>query len=250
MAENHDFYNVYTYSDNLSHGDEMTIKHSISIRDEAIDLSDLIVMPIGKLEALRTASAEKETNIFQNLREAVKEWEEQAANTRLLDKAIEYEKTPPSRHSLNQWELNEYGSHSISNMVYKMTYSVREDTKYDLNKRISVPAAWYLSWSLCINDPGPFYSRVKKIAGQERKRFTDKTAMEKYMKGRIAAYASYFAEVSPPIPQEYLHHFKVNGHLLPGYTPEEKQPEHAALQIQQSCVSISAHKRSHDHGTR
>ena len=56
--------------------------------------------------------------------------------------------------------------------------------------------------------------------------------MEKYLQGRIAAYAHLFTEISPPIPKEHLKHFCVNGVLLPGYTvedPDAMKPNEAAL---------------------
>jgi len=58
----------------------------------------------------------------------------------------------------------------------------------------------------------------EQIAGQTRKRFTNKADMEKYLAGRVKAYAHLFTEISPPIPKEYERHFQVNGQLLPGYT--------------------------------
>lgn len=56
--------------------------------------------------------------------------------------------------------------------------------------------------------------------------------MEKYLQGRIAAYAHLFTEISPPIPKEYQKHFCVNGVLLPGYTvenPDALKPDEAVL---------------------
>ena len=56
--------------------------------------------------------------------------------------------------------------------------------------------------------------------------------MEKYLQGRIAAYAHLFTEISPPIPKEHRKHFCVNGVLLPGYTvenPDALRPDDAAL---------------------
>ena len=52
--------------------------------------------------------------------------------------------------------------------------------------------------------------------------------MEKYLQGRIAAYAHLFTEISPPIPEDDQRRFYVNGVLLPGYTvetPELTRPE-------------------------
>ena len=44
--------------------------------------------------------------------------------------------------------------------------------------------------------------------------------MERYLQGRIKAYAHLFTEISPPIPAEEKRRFCVNGVLLPGYTVE------------------------------
>ncbi len=63
------------------------------------------------------------------------------------------------------------------------------------------------------------------VAGQQRKRFTDKAAMEKYLQGRVKAYAHLFAEISPPIPKEFTHYFSVNGQLLPGYRVAGQEPK-------------------------
>lgn len=73
-----------------------------------------------------------------------------------------------------------------------------------------------------------------KIAGQDRKVFTDKAAMEKYLNGRIKAYDRLFTEISPPIPQEYADYFKVNGMLMPDYTIEGEEPP----QQQQQAAAI------------
>ena len=61
------------------------------------------------------------------------------------------------------------------------------------------------------------------IVGQTNKSFTDKSAMEKYMQGRIKAYSYLFTEILPVIPKEYKHLFCVNGQLLPGYTVDETE---------------------------
>ena len=53
-----------------------------------------------------------------------------------------------------------------------------------------------------------------KIAGQDRKVFSDKAAMEKYLNGRIKAYDRLFTEISPPIPQEYAESFNFSKHGL------------------------------------
>ena len=110
-----------------------------------------------------------------------------------------------------------------------MNYYIYENTRYDSEKQKSVPYSYSLTWGVYTNSPNR--NGQAKIAGQDRKVFPDKAAMEKYLNGRIKAYDRLFTEISPPIPQEYAEHFKVNGMLLPGYTvegEEPQQPEQAA----------------------
>ncbi len=40
--------------------------------------------------------------------------------------------------------------------------------------------------------------------------------MEKYLQGRIAAYADLFVEICPPIPTEHKDRFSINGQLMQG----------------------------------
>ncbi|MCI4867819.1 antirestriction protein ArdA, partial [Clostridioides difficile] len=114
-----------------------------------------------------------------------------------------------------------YNRHTRSNRVYQMNYYIYENTRYDKEAQKSIPYSWTLTWSVRTNSP----SRTQaKIAGQDRKVFTDKAAMEKYLNGRIKAYDRLFTEISPPIPQEYADYFKVNGMLMPDYTIEGEDP--------------------------
>ena len=154
------------------------------------------------------------------MQEQAAAWDEQAGKTLAIDKAIEYVRTPEATHTANQWEATDYGKH-ISNRVYQMRYHISENTRYDREKEKSIPYSWTLSWSIYTNSPHNYGQA--KIAGQERKVFADKAAMEKYLNGRIKAYQHLFTEVSPPIPPEYAEHFKVNGQLLPGYAIEGEE---------------------------
>ena len=104
-----------------------------------------------------------------------------------------------------------------------MDYNIYERTLYDKAAQKSVPHRWELTWTVRTNSPAGH--QQAKIAGQHSKVFSDKAAMEKYLNGRIKAYSHLFTEISPPIPQEYAEHFKVNGQLLPGYTIEGEQPK-------------------------
>jgi antirestriction protein ArdC len=228
MAENKDFYDVHDYGDDLRPADRLKIEHHISFREERADISPLTALSEEQLQSMREESAAAEQTVFDNLRASAAAWEEQAAQTLLLDKAIEYVRTPPVRHTANEW-TGEYDRHTVSNMVYRMNYHVYEDTKYDRSAQKSVPVAWYVSWGVYTNAPPGNHTAI--IAGQERKRYVNKSDMEKYLAGRIKAYSHLFTEISPPIPQEYVKNFRVNGRLLPGYTAlgeEPKQPARAA----------------------
>ena len=185
-------------------------------------LSPLITLPPDELKQMEEASIEREKAIYERLRGVAAEWRCQAKQTMDLRKAQQYLKIPATPHTSNQWVKGNYDWYELSNMVYKMTYRIWEETNYRSNVTPR-PLYWELSWHLSYNTPqNPDYSGGGwKIAGQERKRFDDRAAMEKYLQGRINAYAHLFTELSPPIPQDEQKRFYVNGVLLPGYTVED-----------------------------
>ena len=124
-----------------------------------------------------------------------------------------------------------------------MRYHISENTRYDREKEQSIPYSWTLTWSVRTNSPDGYGQA--KIAGQDRKVFADKAAMEKYLNGRIKAYANLFTEISPPIPQEYADHFKVNGQLLPGYTieGEERPQKQQTVNLSEKDISPQTEQR-------
>ena len=134
--------------------------------------------------------------------------------TLLFDKAIEYARIPEVKHTANKWQDEDNDRHTISNRVYKMSYHVYENTRYDKAAQKSIPYSYTLSWNVYTNSPHGYGQA--KIAGQDRKVFADRAAMEKYLNGRIKAYEKLFTEISPAIPPEYAEQFRVNGQLLPG----------------------------------
>ena len=156
-------------------------------------------------------------------------WEEQAGKTLLFDKAIEYARIPEVKHTANKWQDEDNDRHTISNRVYKMSYHVYENTRYDKAAQKSIPYSYTLSWNIYTNSPHGYGQA--KIAGQDRKVFADRAAMEKYLNGRIKAYEKLFTEISPAIPPEYAEQFRVNGQLLPGYTVEGEEIKQPAADI-------------------
>lgn len=238
MEENRD-YRAYRYGDRLEPGYELKVEHSISCED--VDISSLITMGAENLESMRQGSIDGEQKAYEIVVAAAKQWEKQAAATQMINRALEYLRTPEVKHTANRWQPNPNNNdwEEISNRVYKMSCRIREDTKYDTETKQSVPVAWYVTWDLYLNSPKDGYSI--HLAGQDKKRYTDKASAVKYLDGRKKAYSHLFAEISPPIPKEHENCFTVNGALLPGYTVEGQEPvktDRAAAEVSEGGISM------------
>lgn len=218
-------YSSYDHDD-LEPASTMRIERRIYFESGKADLSEMVKLPLAELLSLRAESAAAEQEVFDRLKEQAAAWEEQAGRTLFLDKALEYARTLPVTHTANQWEAPDEYRHIRSNMVYQMDYSISENTRYDSAAQKSVPYSWTLRWGLYTN--APHGNPMEKIAGQERKVFSSREELDKYLDGRIKAHDHYFTEISPAIPKEYADCFKVNGCLLPGYTIEGEEPAKAA----------------------
>ena len=221
-------YSAYDH-DKLEAAETMRIERRIYFESEKADIAPYAALSLAQLLSMRGESAAAEQAVFDDLKERAAAWEEQAGKTLLLDKAIEYARTPHVRHTSNEWQTTEHNRHTRSNRVYQMDYYIYENTRYDKEKQQSIPYSWTLTWSVRTNSPSRYGQA--KIAGQDRKFFSDKAAMEKYLNGRIKAYDRLFTEISPAIPKGYADYFKVNGLLMPDYTIEGEdlpQPEQAA----------------------
>ena len=227
-------------NDRLEVADRLKIERSIYFESGKADISALTALPLAELIRQREESAAAEQAIFEALKQQAAAWEAQAGNTLTFDKAIEYARTPAVTHTENQWQADENNNHTISNRVYQMRYHIYENTRYDREQGKSIPYSYTLTWGVHTNSSDRYGQA--KIAGQDRKVFADKAAMEKYLNGRIKAYQHLFTEISPTIPQEYAEHFKVNGQLLPGYTvegEEQPQPERTAPEKIEMDAAIS-----------
>lgn len=138
MEENKD-YHAYRYGDHLTPGSELKIEHSVVC--ENVDISTLITMGTDSLEAMRQGSIDGEQKAYEIVVAAAKQWEQQAAATQTINRALEYLRTPEIEHTGNQWKDtdNWRADQKISNRVYQMTCSIWEDTKYDRETKQSVP---------------------------------------------------------------------------------------------------------------
>lgn len=206
----------------LKPGEELRFSEHIYRSPTSQDISDLIQFSIDELIEKEQASIGEEEKIYAKMCDLTNEWLEQAAETIRIRKAKQFLFIPSAKHTNNQWRLDEYGWYEISNRVYRMTYHIYEGTT-DRSHKKARTAYWDLSWSVMLNTPSNPDNGAyrRKIAGQNDKRFFDKSSMEKYLQGRIAAYQHLFTELSPLIPKEHKNCFCVNGILLPGYTVED-----------------------------
>ena len=187
-------------------------------------VAELIQLPREELTTMEEASVAQEKAIFSKFSEIEAEWRKQAAETIAIRKAREYLRALPVEHTSNQWKVNQFGWNVLSNMVYKMSYRVSENKTPD-GTLINCTLSWDIHYNT-LQHPTPDYTGDGwKIAGQSDKRFATKEELERYLQGRIKAYAHLFTEVSPPIPKGEERRFSVNGILLPGYTVEASLEE-------------------------
>ena len=254
------YYSSYTGGSHLTVGAKLVIENSVSINIGKADISKLAELSESELKELYEQSSLAQNQIYDKLCWAAKDWEEHAAYSALVNKAIEYVHAPAIEHSSNQWiEEDRWGieARSISNMVYRMDYHIYEDTEYNRETKERDVVAWHLSWDIATNpltaNNYAHYMR-EKIAGQDRKRFTDKDAMYKYLHGRIKTYSHLFTEISPPIPKNMAHCFKVNGLLLKGYTIEGQSIEKSnngiqndgKLSVLERLTALNSNKQKND----
>lgn len=210
----------------LHPGQSITVGRSWRFWGERADFKPFLGVPIKELEQKLKKSRAEEEKVFKALEKAVVAWDEHGAQTLLLEKAIEYLKTPVVKHTNNEWKKQKDGSWEISNLTYKMTFSI-----------VKVGDEWKLSWEIRYTAPGQYQERQysyydsgpkKRIDHESSKKYKTLDGAQKYMQLKFDQYASYFITVSPPIPKEVKEMFCVNGQLLQGYTmahPEAKKKE-------------------------
>lgn len=234
---NETFYSAYgQYTDKLETGFKLKIEHHVEYESYRIgrpEIAAQVKFSPTELEQKRKASAKLEQEIYDKMLGTVKEWEAQAAQTLLLDKALEYANTPDVPHTSNEWKQREDGSWEISNLVYKMCYQIWEDAAGDKK------GTWLVSWALGVNVPARpktekfYFAGDKIIAEQNKKRYDTFDAAQKYIQGRFDLYVGLFRELRPPVPDKFKRHFYINGCLLPEYSvepPEMTKPDEKTVE--------------------
>ena len=207
------FYEISSSGTMLREGSNLDIQRSLVYRGDRADFTSFLDVPIKELETQLKASKAEEQKIYDQLKEAAKAWDEHGAQTLLLEKAIEYLKVPEVKHTANEWKQQEDGSWEISNLVYKMTFSI-----------VKFGDEWKLSWELSYTAPGLSmgyweYTRSprQRIEYEGSKKYKTLEGAQKYIQSKFDQYANYFETISPRIPKEAKPLFSVNGQLLQGY---------------------------------
>ena len=215
MKSEHGNYEVYEY-DTLDEGHKLKIEHSVH-HDYGEDLTGLISHSLADVIKMRESNIAIERAAYDKVQAAVKEWEKVASVTGLYDRAIMYLQVLPVSHTSNKWEKakSEYDFNTISNMVYKMSYRIQETTSWRTRTK-----KWEVDWTLFTNSPEK--NNCRRLAGQQKVCATKEEA-EKYIQGRIKAYAPLFTEINPVVPDVHKAAFSVFNHLLPGYVTESMQ---------------------------
>ena len=219
------FYEVSGYIGYLREGASITVQRDMRYLGEKADFKPFLDVPVKDLERQLKDSQAAEKKIYDELQTAAKAWDEHGSRTLLLQKAIEYLKTPVVEHTANEWKQHTDGSWEISNLVYKMTFRI--DKAGD---------EWKLTWELQYTAPGlppekyrSYYDRPpkKRIEYEGSKKYKTMAGARKYIQSKFDQYAECFETLSPPIPSEAKGLFCVNGQLLQGYSvlraPPQKQ---------------------------
>ena len=207
------FYEISSSGTLLREGAYLDIQRSLVYQGERADFTPFLNVPLKELEKQLKASKAEEQKIYDQLKEAAGAWDEHGAQTLLLEKAIEYLKVPEVKHTSNEWKQQEDGSWEISNLVYKMTFSI-----------VKFGDEWKLAWELSYTAPGLSvghweYTRSprQRIEYEGSKKYKTLEGAQKYIQSKFDQYADHFETISPRIPKEAKPLFSVNGQLLQGY---------------------------------
>ncbi len=232
------FYEADTYTGQLRAGIEISVRRAIRYKGENADFKPFLTVPQKELGQRLKDSMAEEKKIYDELQRAIKAWDEHGAQTLLLQKAIEYLKTEPVKHTANEWKQHKDGTWEISNMVYQMTFKI-----------VKHGDEWKLSWELQYTAPGRsknhYYSYCdggpkKRIEYEGSKKYKTMAGAQKYIQSKFDQYANYFETLSPPIPESAQSLFCVNGQLLQGYSTAHPEGKEIAVTVDDllACLDI------------
>lgn len=90
------FYYLNAYQDDITPGQKMTILHNISFNDwrAGPHIAPLVTLTREEVTQRKEASITLEKELYAQLKKLAAAWDEQAAQTMLLERALEYLQTP------------------------------------------------------------------------------------------------------------------------------------------------------------
>ena len=207
------FYEIGSVDGYLREGFYLEIRRQINYRGDRADFKPFLNVPIKDLKKQLKASQAEEKRVFEEMKKAITAWDQHGAQTLLLQKVIEYLRTPEVTHTGNEWKRHKDGSWEISNLVYKMTFQI-----------VQCGNEWKLIWELSYTAPGLSqgywgYTRSprERIEYEGSKKYKTLEGAQKYIQSKFDQYANHFETISPRIPKEAKPLFSVNGQLLQGY---------------------------------
>ena len=138
------FYYLNAYQDDITPGQKMTILHNISFNDwrAGPHIAPLVTLTREEVTQRKEASITLEKELYAQLKKLAAAWDEQAAQTMLLERALEYLQTPEVEHTSNEWKQDKNGIWEISNRTYKMRYKIFYEKAADV---------YLVSWGIIYN---------------------------------------------------------------------------------------------------
>ena len=118
-------YSSYDH-DKLEAAETMRIERRIYFEAKDREIAPYASLPIAQLLSMRSESAAAEQAIFDDLKERAAAWEEQAGRTLLLDKTLEYVRTPHVQHTANEWQTTEQQSGISDELLHLREYPLRQ----------------------------------------------------------------------------------------------------------------------------
>ena len=233
------FYYLNAYQDGITPGQKMTIQHNISFNDwrAGPHIAPLVTLTSAEVTQRKEASITLEKELYAQLKKLAAAWDEQAAQTMLLERALEYLHTPEVEHTSNEWKQDKNGIWEISNRTYKMRYKISYEKAADV---------YLVSWGIIYNAPKQPDSNYRNywgdsiyVARQDKKKYPSMEAAQHYIQGRFDLYCHLFREISPPVPNECRRMFSINGYLAAGYTlapPDKEEPNKKDVDDLLACL--------------
>ena len=222
------FYEIGPNEGYLRAGSYLEVRREILYRGEKANFKPFLNVPIKDLEKQLKEGQAEEKKIFDEMKKAVTAWDEHGAQTLLLQKAIKSLKTPEVTHTANEWRRRKDVTWEISNLVYKMTFSI-----------VKSGDEWKLTWELSYTAPGLSkgywsYSRSprERIEYEGSKKYKTMEGAQKYIQSKFDQFGACFESLSPPIPAETKGLFYVNGQLLQGYSLHPPIPQKEAVTLE------------------